>query len=304
MEVLLLFVALLLVAASSVDGSAGFSVELIHRDSALSPLHDPALAPHARMLAAARRSLRSDNNSGVVSEIVSRSFEYLMSVNIGTPPTRMLAIADTGSDLIWVTCRNDTAAGAGVEDDDDDGSSSSRTVFDQSRSSTYAVVGSRHSHPLLMDHSENLSNRDHTIDIPRNDVTSPSTSHQDNGNLDESHNSRIPSNEAPPGSAGTAVSNSGNVSDGRRDQGHRQQNPLNSVLWISIDLLVNVSLIIAAVSVLSVSRNEHPHAPLFEWLLAYTIGCIATLHIYIGAISIAIAITRNMNQVRIHLKEA
>ncbi|KAK3160522.1 hypothetical protein QOZ80_1BG0060580 [Eleusine coracana subsp. coracana] len=141
MEVLLLFVALLLVAASSVDGSAGFSVELIHRDSALSPLHDPALAPHARMLAAARRSLRSDNNSGVVSEIVSRSFEYLMSVNIGTPPTRMLAIADTGSDLIWVTCRNDTAAGAGVEDDDDDGSSSSRTVFDQSRSSTYAVVG-------------------------------------------------------------------------------------------------------------------------------------------------------------------
>ncbi|KAK3164053.1 hypothetical protein QOZ80_1AG0012000 [Eleusine coracana subsp. coracana] len=144
MEVLLLFVTLLLAghgacfAASSVDG---FSVELIHRDSALSPFHEPALAPHARMPAAARRSLSSDNNSGVVSEIVSRSFEYLMSVNIGTPPTRMLAIADTGSDLIWVTCRNDTGNDLVEDDDDDDGSSSSRTVFDQSRSSTYAVVG-------------------------------------------------------------------------------------------------------------------------------------------------------------------
>lgn len=135
-----------------------------------------------------------------------------------------------------------------------------------------------------MDHSENLSNRDHTIDIPRNDVTSPSTSHQDNANLNDSHNSRVRSNEVPPvpeSSSGTAVSNSGNASDGRRDQGHRQQNPLNSVLWISVDLIVNVSQIIAAISVMSVSRNEHPHAPLFEWLLAYTIGCIAILpHLY------------------------
>jgi hypothetical protein len=137
-----------------------------------------------------------------------------------------------------------------------------------------------------MDHSENLSNRDHTIDMPRNDVTSLSTSHQDNDDLDELHSQhgRVPSNEVPPvpeSSSGTAVYNSENASDARRDQGHRQHNPSNSVLWISVDLIVNISQIIAAVSVLSVSRNEHPHAPLFEWLLAYTIGCVATLpHLY------------------------
>ncbi|TVU21532.1 hypothetical protein EJB05_31173 [Eragrostis curvula] len=137
-----------------------------------------------------------------------------------------------------------------------------------------------------MDHYANLSHRDHTIDIPRNDVTSQSTSHQDNHNsLEQLHHSRVPSNEVlpvPESSSGTAVvSFSGDASDARRDQGHRQQNPLNSVLWISVDLIVNVSQIIAAISVLSVSRNEHPRAPLFEWLLGYTIGCIATLpHLY------------------------
>jgi hypothetical protein len=139
-----------------------------------------------------------------------------------------------------------------------------------------------------MDHSENISNRDHTIDISSNGATSLSTSHEDNGDVDESHShhNRVLSNEVPPApesSSGTAVYNSGNASasDARRDQGHRQQNPLNSVLCISVDLIVNVSQIIAAVSVLSVSRNEHPHAPLFEWLLAYTIGCVATLpHLY------------------------
>ncbi|XP_062188075.1 E3 ubiquitin-protein ligase At1g12760-like [Phragmites australis] len=137
-----------------------------------------------------------------------------------------------------------------------------------------------------MDHSGNLSHRDHTIDIPRNDVTSSSTSLRDNHNgLDELHHDRVPSNEVPPvpeSSSGTiAASNSRNASVARRDQGRRQQNPLNSGIWISIELIVNVTQIIAAISVLSVSKNEHPHAPLSVWLIGYTIGCIATLpHLY------------------------
>ncbi|KAF8705814.1 hypothetical protein HU200_031022 [Digitaria exilis] len=137
-----------------------------------------------------------------------------------------------------------------------------------------------------MDHNGNLGQHDHTIDIPRNDVTFPSTSHQDDHNdLDEFHDSRSPPNETPPvpeSSSGMHdASYSQNTSSVRRDRGHRQQNPLNSGFWISIELIVNVSQIIAAISVLSVSRNEHPHAPLFVWLLGYTIGCIAILpHLY------------------------
>ena len=107
--------------AKVIGGGDGFSVEFIHRDSVKSPFHDPSLSPHARVLAAARRSTaraavlaRADAAGGspdaAVSEIIGRPFEYLMYVNVGTPPTRMLAMADTGSDLVWLRCTNDTAA--------------------------------------------------------------------------------------------------------------------------------------------------------------------------------------------------
>ncbi|KAM3347635.1 hypothetical protein ACQJBY_021521 [Aegilops geniculata] len=104
-------------------GGDGFSVEFIHRDSVKSPYHDPSLTAHACVLEAARRSssraaalsrsyTRADAPSadGAVSELTSRPFEYLMTVYVGTPPTRMLAIADTGSDLIWLNCSNGAGA--------------------------------------------------------------------------------------------------------------------------------------------------------------------------------------------------
>ncbi|KAF0916118.1 hypothetical protein E2562_000724 [Oryza meyeriana var. granulata] len=131
-------------AANGGAGGGGFRVEFVHRDSPRSPFHDPALTAHGRVLAAARRSMAravalAGSSSGgaaddVVSKVVSRSFEYLMAVNVGSPPRSMLAIADTGSDLVWVKCKkgsNDTpaaaAAGAGVQ-------------FDPYRSSTYGRV--------------------------------------------------------------------------------------------------------------------------------------------------------------------
>jgi hypothetical protein len=76
-------------AASPSSGGGGFSVEFIQRDSVQSPFHDPALSPHARMLAAARRSLASGTSGGVVAEVFPHSFEYLMSVSLGTPPRQM-----------------------------------------------------------------------------------------------------------------------------------------------------------------------------------------------------------------------
>uniref|UniRef100_A0A0E0FH40 RING-type domain-containing protein n=1 Tax=Oryza nivara TaxID=4536 RepID=A0A0E0FH40_ORYNI len=137
-----------------------------------------------------------------------------------------------------------------------------------------------------MGDSGNASHRDHTIDILRNDATFPSTSHQDNhNNLDELHQTRGPLNDVPhvpeSSASATPASISRNASFARRDQGHRQPNPLNSGFWISIELIVSLCQIIAAITVLSVSRNEHPHAPLAQWLIGYTIGCVATLpHLY------------------------
>lgn len=124
-------------------------------------------------------------------------------------------------------------------------------------------------HPLLMDH---------VIGIPRDDIASSSTPRLDNhGGMDE-----LP-HDSESSSGTVAASNSSNAPVARRDdnRGRRQQSPLNSGFWISIELAVNLSQIIAAICVLSVSRNEHPHAPLFEWVIGYTIGCIATLpHLY------------------------
>ncbi|RLM97696.1 E3 ubiquitin-protein ligase [Panicum miliaceum] len=125
------------------------------------------------------------------------------------------------------------------------------------------------SHPLLMEH---------VIGIPRDDVPSSSTPRRDNHDgMDQ-----LP-HDSESSSGTTAASNSPNAPLARRDdnRGPRRQSPLNSGFWISVELVVNLSQIIAAICVLSVSRNEHPHAPLFEWVIGYTIGCIATLpHLY------------------------
>ncbi|KAI0522783.1 hypothetical protein KFK09_005168 [Dendrobium nobile] len=103
---------------------SGFSVELIHRDSPKSPLYDPDSTPSSRIRAAIERSrshsiyfrnaihkarrsssaLPMDDANNFYSEITQSNFEYLMSFYLGTPAKKVLAIADTGSDLIWVQC--------------------------------------------------------------------------------------------------------------------------------------------------------------------------------------------------------
>ncbi|KAE8774799.1 Aspartic proteinase nepenthesin-2 [Hordeum vulgare] len=128
-------------------GGDGFSVEFIHRDSVGSPFHDPSLTAHDRVLRALGRSYaRADAPSahGVVSELTSTPFEYLMAMNVGTPPTRLLAIADTGSDLVWLNCNKKGAHGPGpafAGDTPTPPPPPPRVVFDPSKSKTYRLVG-------------------------------------------------------------------------------------------------------------------------------------------------------------------
>ncbi|XP_029125977.1 probable aspartic protease At2g35615 isoform X2 [Cajanus cajan] len=93
---------------------SGFSVDLIHRDSPLSPLYDPSLTPLERIKNAAMRSMarsnrvsltRNENNLPKTITVPDIGIgEYLTRFYIGTPPVERFAIADTGSDLIWVQC--------------------------------------------------------------------------------------------------------------------------------------------------------------------------------------------------------
>ncbi|KAG0473278.1 hypothetical protein HPP92_015135 [Vanilla planifolia] len=114
--VLSLFLSTAFVLPFIAYGRGGFSVELIHRDSRKSPLYDPHATPSSRWKAAAERSrtrakqfhhtmLGAPSADDFYSEVTPDSYEYLMSFYIGSPPVKILAIADTGSDLIWIQCK-------------------------------------------------------------------------------------------------------------------------------------------------------------------------------------------------------
>ncbi|KAJ1404064.1 E3 ubiquitin-protein ligase [Sesbania bispinosa] len=142
-------------------------------------------------------------------------------------------------------------------------------------------------HPLLMEQPETRNGHQHIIDITRNDEALSTSSHNDQHS--EMH---LPQNEDQPAggtqdsthqtsSSSASRLNSRNSSSFRRGEGysHRRRSPLNSALWISVELVVTVSQIIASIVVLSLSRNENPQAPLFAWIVGYASGCIATLPI-------------------------
>lgn len=138
-------------------------------------------------------------------------------------------------------------------------------------------------YPLLMDRPEN-NGIVHIIDISgSDDAPSTSSSHGRPSNglntLQQeeraSSSARLPISQ--PSVSSSNGSNSRNSSLTRRGDARRRRSPLNSVLWISIELVLTLSQIVASVVVLSVSRHEHPRTPLFGWIVGYASGCVATL---------------------------
>ncbi|XP_022714906.1 E3 ubiquitin-protein ligase At1g63170 [Durio zibethinus] len=140
-------------------------------------------------------------------------------------------------------------------------------------------------YPLLMERVESHSDQEHIIDITRHDDASSSSSRdeQPSGvNLTQSEDRPSSSSQAPTNQTSSSNRlNSRNSSFMRRSDGYgrRRRSPLNSVLWISVELVVTVSQIIASIVVLLLSRNEKPQAPLFAWIVGYASGCVATLPI-------------------------
>lgn len=94
--------------------NGGFSVELIHRDSQKSPFYNPSETVSDRVTNALRRSFdrvyrfkpaSSVSTNAAEADIIVDSGEYLLNISIGTPAFDIVAIADTGSDLIWTQCK-------------------------------------------------------------------------------------------------------------------------------------------------------------------------------------------------------
>ncbi|CAD5314199.1 unnamed protein product [Arabidopsis thaliana] len=96
-------------ASNSSANRENLTVELIHRDSPHSPLYNPHHTVSDRLNAAFLRSIsrsrRFTTKTDLQSGLISNGGEYFMSISIGTPPSKVFAIADTGSDLTWVQCK-------------------------------------------------------------------------------------------------------------------------------------------------------------------------------------------------------
>lgn len=122
-------------------------------------------------------------------------------------------------------------------------------------------------YPLLMEQAENHNQTEHVIDINRSADTSQLTA-IDPPSSTVSQPSLSSSNESNPRNSQATRGNG---------YGRRRRSPLNSGLWISVELVLTLSQIIASIVVLSLSRNEKPHAPLFAWIVGYASGCVATL---------------------------
>ncbi|KAA3486029.1 E3 ubiquitin-protein ligase isoform X1 [Gossypium australe] len=142
--------------------------------------------------------------------------------------------------------------------------------------------------PLLMEQPKDFNG--HVIDMPRiGDTSSSNSSYETTSNgLDVLQHVDRPSTSAralvsqpsQPSQSSTSSSNGTNSrisSSVRRGDARRRRSPLNSVLWISVELVLTVSQIVASIVVLSLSRNEHPRTPLFAWIVGYSSGCVATL---------------------------
>ncbi|KAK3034917.1 hypothetical protein RJ639_034159 [Escallonia herrerae] len=115
----------------------GFSVDIIHRDSPLSPFYNHSatqaeLAEAALLRSTARiNHFRQSSTYGtkIQSVVIGGDGEYLMKLSVGSPPAEGFAILDTGSDLVWVQCEECIKCHP-----------QNGTRFDPAKSSTYKNV--------------------------------------------------------------------------------------------------------------------------------------------------------------------
>lgn len=139
-----------------------------------------------------------------------------------------------------------------------------------------------------MDPADNVIHiaNDHVIDIPSSSEASFSSPPHDRiaGGIEQHQTDNQPSTSERIAAYQAALSssrggsNTRNSSFGRRSNGRgRNRSPLNSGKWIATELVLTMSQIIAAIVVLALSRQEHPHAPLRVWVVGYASGCVAIL---------------------------
>lgn len=106
---------------------------------------------------------------------------------------------------------------------------------------------------------------------------SPAEAQQESPSLGMSRSLSANSFRGLPSFASTTSNSSLRSGNTSSHSARQRPSPLNSGLWVSIELTITISQIIASIIVLVLSRNEHPQAPLHVWVAGYAAGCLATL---------------------------
>lgn len=111
----LCFLVLSFLTCSIHANPSGFSLNLIHRDSPLSPYYNSSNTYYQNLRNSICRSMSrtrrvfapklATSKSKIQSSLTADPGEYLMKISVGTPPVNFLAIADTGSDVTWIQCK-------------------------------------------------------------------------------------------------------------------------------------------------------------------------------------------------------
>ncbi|XP_074331963.1 aspartic proteinase CDR1-like [Apium graveolens] len=135
----LCFIISLSLLASPIHSTcSGFSINLIHRDSPLSPYYNSSMSYSEIIRNSIRRSMirsfhifapkLASSPPTIQSPLTPGFGDYLMKISVGTPPQDFLAVADTGSDLTWINCKPCTEC-----------YQQSAPLFDPKKSSTYKI---------------------------------------------------------------------------------------------------------------------------------------------------------------------
>lgn len=117
----------------SADAPRTIAVDLMHAHHVDSPYMRGrrSLTMTERLQTSVANSKRRLQSKHVyTSPVESVTGEYTMEISLGTPTRTFKAIADTGSDLVWLQCANSTCGGANCIQSPD-------LPFDPSASSTY-----------------------------------------------------------------------------------------------------------------------------------------------------------------------
>ncbi|KAJ0231040.1 hypothetical protein HA466_0301980 [Hirschfeldia incana] len=130
--------------------------------------------------------------------------------------------------------------------------------------------------PLLM---EPHNNHDHIVDITSNDDDDSSSSRSSLDDLTPHLQLHVQERISSSPSHQRSAADDGGRTSTSTTSTSRRRSPLNSGLWISVELVVTVAQIVAAIVVMVLAKDEHPEAPLFTWVVGYTSGCVATLPI-------------------------